>query len=294
MSVDDDKRKTRKNIGLGLLALGLGGPLALQGHNILKVLKAKKLMKVDALKSTGAIDSYIKKHLAATGRKLPKYRWQTLKDVKDSGELGIGYIDPEEEILAYNNRVRSSNKRWAGVFAPTPEKPLPSSLTIPVYRNAEDLAKGLDMLYEKQNAKGVVASIVKFITKALRRGGHFDPELGYVSLGNSGLSPKILLHELGHAQDAINGKLKASDRSMSFKSLGEWWDAIRNPDASKMLQTEIRAWDNGGIKAGDRLREAALDTYRSAVRAKAIAPVFLPAQVGGGYMYAKNRDPKKK
>lgn len=290
MGVEDDKRKTRKNIGLGLLALGLGGPLALQGHNIYKLLVAKRLMRAGVLKSTGAVDRYIKKHLATVGKKLPKYEWRTFKDIEASGgRLGIGNVISDAQIEKLNRATRKINENSFIRFA---EEPLTSSKTIPVYANGEDVAKGIDLLHRlgKDNRNAVI----RRLDKMLRRGGHFDNKAGYVSMGNTGLNPKVLLHELGHAQDAINGKLLEADRKLGFKSLKDWWGGLTNPDSSKLLQTEIRAWNNGGIRAGDEVREAALDTYRSAVRAKALSPLFIPVQAGGTYMYVKNRDPNKR
>lgn len=290
MSMEDDKRKTRKNIGLGLLALGFGGPLALQGHNIYKVLAAKRLMRSGALKSTGAVDKYIKKHLAATGRKLPKYEWRTFKDIEASGgRLGIGNIVSDAQIEKLNKATRKINENGFIRFA---EEPLTSSKTIPVYANGEDVARGIDLRHRLGSDDRNV--VIRWLDKLLRRGGHFDNKAGYVSMGNTGLNPKVLLHELGHAQDAINGKLLDADRKLGFSSLKDWWGNLTNPDSSKLLQTEIRAWNNGGIKAGDKLREAALDTYRSAVRAKAMSPLFMPAQAGGAYMYVRNRDHNKR
>lgn len=291
MNSEEEKRKTRRNIGLGLLALGFGGPMALQGHNIYKVLLAKKAIREGAVKSTGAVDKFIKNHLAATGAKLPKYEWRTFKDIKASGgRLGIGKVLPDSVVKELNRKIRKINARNS--FFQYAEEPLQSAKVMPVYAKGEDVLKGMDLLHRL--GKDDRNFLVRWADKLMRRGGHFDNKAGYVSMGNSGLNPKILLHELGHAQDAINGKLLEADRSLNPTSLKEWWNHIVNPDSSKLLQTEIRAWENGGVKAGDKLREAALDTYRSAIRAKAIAPVFTPAQVGGGYMYFKNRDPKKK
>lgn len=288
---EDKKRRTRRNIGLALLGVGIGGPLALQGRQLLKVRKALKLMKADALKSTADVDKYISRHLAATGKKIPKYRWSNLADVKKSNSLGAGAINSEADVIRENARIRANNERWSKGpirFAPEPELPLPSSKTLPVYTNIDDLMKGIDHTSKD-------APVKKFFGKLLRRisGPHFDPESGYVYLGGR-LSPKALLHELGHAQDAINGKLLAEDRKLKFGLLKGRWKALRDPDSTGLLQQEIRAWDNGGIAAGDKVREAALDTYRSGVRAQAVAPAFQLFQIPGAYMAYTNRDKSKK
>jgi len=256
---EDQKRRMRRNIGLSLLGIGLGGPLALHGRQLLKVRKALKAMQGDALKSTKDVDRYVKRHLASVGKTLPEYKWSNLADIKRRGTLGKGPVLTTQ------------------------------SVKIPVYTSIDDLMNGVDHVCKNS------PSMQKFLEKLVRRlsGPHIDPHSGYVYLGKH-LSPKALLHELGHAQDALNGKLFSSDRGIRIGSLKNWWNNLKNPDSTGLLQGEIRAWDNGGIAAGDKVREAALDTYRNAVRNKMLTPVFHGVALPGAYMTYTNRDKSKK
>lgn len=265
------RRKLLRRIGLGLMLAPVAINMGLSKRLIGKHKKLLELVSKGNLDSTKDVDLYIAKHLADTGKVLPKYKWTDLKHITDD-MLDFGKTRPGR----------------------TPSGPLP------VLRSGQDAASLFASVTERDFAasgkKGLLAKLKHALYTRLGRhaieqsGPHFNPKPGYIAITH-GMNPKTLLHELGHAQDMLNGKLNIKDRM----SLLDMLKALVKPEATKTFQQEARAWDNAGIAAGDAMREAALDTYRVGLRNSAISTTALtPASILGISMYSKNKDKRKK
>ena len=105
----------------------------------------------------------------------------------------------------------------------------------------------------------------------------YIPNFKSVFLNKKYLGTKVLAHELGHSFDK---NLSIWDREpLNPKNI---WYGWRDPDKSPLVSSEIRAWDIAGIPAGDKVREAALDTYRAANKFQSRGGVLLTPAVGAG------------
>lgn len=122
----------------------------------------------------------------------------------------------------------------------------------------------------------------------LSRGPAYYPKKDLITLGQGNLlSPKALLHELGHAADP---ELAEYMKRPGLK-FTELFTGLINPEKTRMLKAELRAWNNAKIRKGDALREAALDTYRNAVRGAGATTIGAPiAVVGGVGLHLKNKE----
>jgi hypothetical protein len=94
------------------------------------------------------------------------------------------------------------------------------------------------------------------------------------------LNPKILLHELGHAQDIIY-----NNKTYSYKDMiKDYIRAIAGPKRTKQYKLEEIAWNNAGVDANDPIRIAALDTYINQGRVNQLSGISAVGLVGGNVM----------
>lgn len=113
----------------------------------------------------------------------------------------------------------------------------------------------------------------------------YHPDINSVFIDKKYLGTKILAHELGHANDTELKNIKRSP--LHYKN---FFNGFINPDNSDILKSEIKAWDLGKVPKGDKVREAALDTYRGHLRDTSFHnAILLPLMLTGGYLTLKNR-----
>lgn len=94
------------------------------------------------------------------------------------------------------------------------------------------------------------------------------------------LNPKILLHELGHAQDIIY-----NNKTYSYKDmLKDYIRSLAGPKRTKQYKMEEIAWNNAGVDANDPIRIAALDTYINQGRVNQLSGISTIGFVGGNVM----------
>lgn len=96
------------------------------------------------------------------------------------------------------------------------------------------------------------------------------------------LSPKTIMHELGHAADHRNGMMPGGARKKAPSIPELLTTYLFRPENTEIMKAEIRAWNNAGIPKDDAIRMAALSTYSIALRRRAVNGVVAPALVGAG------------
>jgi hypothetical protein len=113
---------------------------------------------------------------------------------------------------------------------------------------------------------------------------------------SSELNPKILLHELGHAQDAAIDNVKNYNLINILKdNILDQGKVIFNPKKTSRYKKEVIAWNNAGIDEDDPLRIAALKTYLVNGRAHQLRNLSNVGLIGGiGVNSSINKDKKIK
>jgi hypothetical protein len=117
----------------------------------------------------------------------------------------------------------------------------------------------------------------------------------HIELDNE-LNPKILLHELGHAQDATIDNVKNYDFINVVKDgILDQGKVMFNPKKTSRYQKEVIAWNNAGINEDDPLRVAALKTYLVGGRADQLAGLSDVGLIGGlGVNSSIKKDKKRR
>lgn len=127
--------------------------------------------------------------------------------------------------------------------------------------------------------------------------GFYDPVSGNLTfmsrdpdvLRDDGVAESLVKHELGHATDPVSAGRRVLDvldsQLMPFRR-------IKN---NKIYKEELRAWRNARKMPGEvdeNLREAALDTYRHAIRVNAwasAAGIAATTAIVGRIMYNRHK-----
>ena len=234
--------KTYKRIGLGMAATGTAIPLALMLRAKGLSDKAFRVMMADAAKyhGVGEVSNAIYEHMARTGAKLPKHK----------------FVDFYMKLLSRHPRTSMNG-------AVPILKDGDKFLEVMLPRERKD-AKFLDRLKHK---------ILKKLTELQLAGPAYIGGHDFIHSGSGKgrmLSPKALLHELGHAADYENlatfTKPGARNKNPYALTMKELLFAMFNPEATGPYRMEQRAWDNAMVPKGDEAREAALATYRNGMR----------------------------
>lgn len=241
---DIESARRRQRVGKALMALGLL-PMAVFGTR--GAIRARKALRTVGKDLTSDLDharAVVAENLARKGKVLPEYAWAASAEDMPLGGFRISF-----------------------------EKPKP----IPVFTDKKMLSEALDRHLKGQ--PWLMRKLMKLYS--MNTGPHFGGD--YVYAGNGKISPKVLMHELGHAKDmAERGANALKEDQISLPSgIREWLRTFVDPDSSRLVQMESRAWENGGIERGDALREAALDTYRNAAQMRAAQLVSTPVGWAG-------------
>lgn len=152
----------------------------------------------------------------------------------------------------------------------------------------EDFTNSIFQRGKRVHSKNLPVAVLR--NGGMNSGPGYIPAHDIITLGRENvLNPKTLMHELGHAADNNLGEYM-SRPGLTF---GELFKGLINPEKTRMLKAELRAWDNAKILKGDALREAALDTYRNGVRGQSATAIVTPATVvGGAVLRSKNKEEK--
>lgn len=110
------------------------------------------------------------------------------------------------------------------------------------------------------------------------------------------LNPKVLLHELGHAQDAVIDNVKNYDFiNIQKDNILDKFKVMFNPKKTSRYQKEVIAWNNAGIDESDPIRVAALKTYLTSGRADQLGNLSNVGLIGSlGVDSSLKKDKKKK
>ena len=297
---DDSGKVARRLAGTALIAAPILAANVLAKRQVKAINRFKDLFSKDLVPGIDALKDSVADHVKRTGVKLPKFEFMNAKDIAAGLGSGRGFVPVATENAGKEMGGALSSKLGNGIFGKVFGKLYGSIIDNagPAYYPGVHLkGKKWYDLFRRSSldpVKGGTKLRDEFVHLPSSSGVSMSAGLNGITVKPSSMfSPKAFLHELGHAQDLRNGTLgnDMPQFSPSFKNwLKDWYYGFVNPNKTRTLKYETRAWDNAGIAAGDELREAALDTYRNAVRGKSVGKLALPSMAAGAYLSSDGDD----